>query len=58
MPGRVPSRWIHWPAHTQSVAKDALRIAKGGLQRRGHDEAGFLARLDVIAETGLTQVCA
>jgi hypothetical protein len=38
------------------VAKQVIRIAKGGLERRGHDEATFLSRLEVIADTGLTQV--
>ncbi len=33
-------------------------IARGGLERRGYDEVGFLKRLEVIADTGLTQVCA
>jgi glutamate--cysteine ligase len=37
------------------VAKQVIRIAKGGLERRGHDEATFLSRLEVIADTGLTQ---
>ncbi|KAL6759220.1 gamma-glutamylcysteine synthetase [Haematococcus lacustris] len=39
----------------QDVAKDVLRISRGGLERRGLDEASFLTQLDVIAETGLTQ---
>lgn len=30
-------------------------IARRGLERRGHDEAGFLRRLEVIVESGLTQ---
>ncbi len=37
------------------MAKRVVAIAKGGLERRGHDEAGFLRRLEVIAETGDTQ---
>ncbi|GIL68444.1 hypothetical protein Vafri_21721 [Volvox africanus] len=40
----------------QNLAKQVVSIARGGLQRRGHDEANFLKRLEVIAETGLTQV--
>lgn len=39
----------------QDVAKQVVAIAKGGLVRRGLDEEGFLQRLEVIAETGLTQ---
>ncbi len=41
----------------QDVAKQVLKIAKGGLERRGFDEAPFLSRLEVIADSGLTQVC-
>jgi gamma-glutamylcysteine synthetase len=40
----------------QDVAKEVLKIARGGLERRGYDEQSFLTRLEVIAETGLTQV--
>lgn len=40
----------------QDVAKQVIRIAKGGLQRRGQEEEKFLAQLEVIADTGLTQV--
>ncbi|KAG2435053.1 hypothetical protein HYH02_012050 [Chlamydomonas schloesseri] len=39
----------------QDVAKQVVAIAHGGLERRGHDETSFLKRLEVIAETGLTQ---
>lgn len=39
------------PGHLQVVS-----IAHGGLERRGYDETSFLKRLEVIAETGLTQV--
>lgn len=39
-----------------ATAPQVVAIARGGLERRGHDEASFLNRLEVIAETGLTQV--
>ncbi|KAG2425992.1 hypothetical protein HXX76_013363 [Chlamydomonas incerta] len=39
----------------QDVAKQVVAIAHGGLERRGYDETSFLKRLEVIAETGLTQ---
>jgi glutamate--cysteine ligase len=31
-----------------------LEISRGGLERRGHDEAHFLRQLEDIAESGLT----
>eukprot|EP00195_Chlamydomonas_chlamydogama_P012078 CAMPEP_0202896458 /NCGR_PEP_ID=MMETSP1392-20130828/5462_1 /ASSEMBLY_ACC=CAM_ASM_000868 /TAXON_ID=225041 /ORGANISM="Chlamydomonas chlamydogama, Strain SAG 11-48b" /LENGTH=492 /DNA_ID=CAMNT_0049581827 /DNA_START=127 /DNA_END=1605 /DNA_ORIENTATION=- len=37
------------------VAKQVINIARGGLERRGYDEAHFLKRLEVIVETGLSQ---
>lgn len=39
----------------QSIAKQVVAIAKGGLLRRGHDEVGFMNQLEVIADTGLNQ---
>jgi glutamate--cysteine ligase len=39
----------------QEVAKDALAIARGGLQARGLGEEVYLAPLEEIAESGLTQ---
>ncbi|MEW5305396.1 MAG: hypothetical protein WDW36_007938 [Sanguina aurantia] len=39
----------------QSIAKQVVAIAKGGLERRGHDEVGFLKQLEIIADTGLNQ---
>lgn len=39
----------------QDLAKQVLHIARGGLERRGHDEAHFLNQLDKVAESGLTQ---
>eukprot|EP00967_Tisochrysis_lutea_P112021 scaffold176575_cov21-Tisochrysis_lutea.AAC.1 len=36
-------------------AKVAVAIAHGGLQRRGLQEESFLERLEVIADTGLSQ---
>ena len=39
----------------QDVCKQVVRIAKGGLERRGYDEAGFLSGCEVIAETGRSQ---
>lgn len=39
----------------QDVAKQVMAIARGGLERRGLDEVGFLKRLEAIAETGETQ---
>ncbi|KAG2485639.1 hypothetical protein HYH03_015611 [Edaphochlamys debaryana] len=39
----------------QDVAKQVVSIARGGLERRGLDEAHFLKRLEVIVDTGLTQ---
>jgi glutamate--cysteine ligase len=40
----------------QDQAKVAVGIARGGLQRRGLQEESFLERLEVIADTGLSQV--
>ncbi|MEM7661654.1 MAG: glutamate--cysteine ligase [Pseudomonadota bacterium] len=46
--------------HLQDIAKDAVRIASGGLRRRGalstsgDDETGFLHELHEIAESGVT----
>lgn len=37
------------------VARETLKIARGGLERRGYDEVSFLKELEDIAETGLTQ---
>ncbi len=45
-----------WQPVPVSTAPQVVAIARGGLERRGHDEASFLNRLEVIAETGLTQV--
>jgi len=39
----------------QSVAQKVVQIAKGGLQRRNLGEESFLSRLEVIADSGLTQ---
>jgi len=39
----------------QHTAQQVLAISRGGLERRGRDEATFLNRLQVIADTGLTQ---
>jgi glutamate--cysteine ligase len=38
----------------RDVALKVLDIAKGGLERRGHDEAAFLKSLQLIAESGKT----
>ena len=38
----------------QEVAKDVLAIARQGLDARGFGEAGYLAPLDEIADSGLT----
>lgn len=40
----------------QAVAKDAVAMARGGLTRRGLGEESFLQQLEVIADTGLSQV--
>ncbi len=39
----------------QKVAQQVVGIAKGGLQRRGRGEEGFLQRLEEIADTGKSQ---
>jgi hypothetical protein len=36
------------------VSLKVLDIARGGLERRGHDEAAFLKSLQLIAESGKT----
>lgn len=38
----------------RDVALEVLAIARGGLERRGHDEAAFLKSLQLIAESGRT----
>ena len=38
----------------QDLAKQVVAISKGGLERRGQDEAHFIRQLEAIAETGLT----
>jgi glutamate--cysteine ligase len=38
----------------RDVALKVLAIARGGLERRGHDEAAFLKSLHQIAESGRT----
>lgn len=43
-------------AWLQSVAQKVVAIAKGGLERRGLGEESFLSKLEIIADTGLTQV--
>jgi len=37
------------------VARKALEIARGGLERRGYDEVTFLSELEKIVESGKTQ---
>ncbi|KAG1676811.1 hypothetical protein FOA52_010320 [Chlamydomonas sp. UWO 241] len=37
------------------VTRDVLKIAHGGLDRRGLDEGGFLRQLDLIADSGMSQ---
>jgi hypothetical protein len=44
------------PKHARAGPPQVVGIARGGLQRRGHAEEGFLQPLEVIADTGLTQV--
>ncbi|EFN52704.1 hypothetical protein CHLNCDRAFT_26566 [Chlorella variabilis] len=39
----------------QDLAKQVLAISKGGLERRGKEEAKFLKELEAIAESGETQ---
>ena len=43
------------PTTMQSLAQDVLKISRGGLQRRGHGEGGFLDKLQAIADKGQTQ---
>ncbi len=38
----------------RDVSQQVLEIAKGGLERRGHDEAAFLKSLQLIVESGKT----
>ncbi|KIY92812.1 glutamate--cysteine ligase [Monoraphidium neglectum] len=38
----------------RDLSLKVLDIARGGLERRGHDEASFLKSLQVIAESGKT----
>lgn len=37
------------------VAKQIIDISRGGLDRRGLDETGFLRKLDAIVESGENQ---
>jgi glutamate--cysteine ligase len=39
----------------QDVCKKVVGISKGGLERRGHNEAGFISGCEVIAGTGKSQ---
>ena len=34
------------------IAREVLEIARGGLERRGYEEASFLSELEKIVETG------
>ena len=38
----------------RDLALCVLEISRGGLERRGHDEAAFLKSLQLIAESGKT----
>ena len=37
------------------VARKAVEIARGGLERRGYDEVTFLSELEKIVASGTTQ---
>jgi glutamate--cysteine ligase len=39
----------------REVAREALAIARAGLDARGHGEAAYLAPLETIVESGRTQ---
>lgn len=43
------------PTTMQDLAKEVLKISKGGLQRRGYGEEEFLDKLHKIAEEGKSQ---
>jgi glutamate--cysteine ligase len=48
-----PAPLPHSPAPPPSARK-VVAISRGGLERRGHDEAHFLRQLEEIADSGLT----
>ena len=54
----VPRTAIHTPFRhgtVADVARQVVGIARGGLERRGHDEAGYLAPLAETLDLGKTQ---
>ncbi|CAO2184996.1 unnamed protein product [Urochloa humidicola] len=40
--------------HVRDLAENIVKLAKDGLQRRGHKEVGFLNDIDEIVRTGVT----
>mmetsp|Transcript_12177 Transcript_12177/g.38562 ORF Transcript_12177/g.38562 Transcript_12177/m.38562 type:complete len:535 (+) Transcript_12177:94-1698(+) len=54
----VPRQGLQTPFRggtVQDLCKQMVAIAKGGLERRGHNEASFLSGLEEIAESGKSQ---
>ena len=43
------------PTTMLELAREVLRISRGGLERRGHGEEVFLSKLEAIASKGTTQ---
>ena len=43
------------PTTMLELAREVLRISRGGLERRGHGEETFLTKLEAIADKGTTQ---
>ncbi|KAG2596739.1 hypothetical protein PVAP13_5KG179500 [Panicum virgatum] len=41
--------------YVRDLAENLVKLAKDGLQRRGHMEAGFLNEVDEVVSTGVTQ---
>ncbi|RLM91591.1 glutamate--cysteine ligase B, chloroplastic-like [Panicum miliaceum] len=41
--------------YVRDLAENLVKLAKDGLQRRGHMEAGFLDEVDEVVSTGVTQ---
>jgi gamma-glutamylcysteine synthetase len=55
---QVPRTGLQTPFRggtVRDVAQQVLEIARGGLERRGNDETGFLRKLQAIVDSGESQ---
>jgi glutamate--cysteine ligase len=55
---QVPKQGLQTPFRgglVLDVAKQIIAISRGGLERRGQDETGFLRKLEAIVESGENQ---